>query len=200
MTRTMQMRSVYWAFSPIYHVVRIFGISPYSIEVHNNRARWTVNRFSLLYNTLFLIVVLSCLLPLITHIKDTVLHGKLDKLAMYSDFFRRVNGMIIGTICVSLSLMNRHKTCQLMKDMDDLDQDLTSYGIKIDYEPMRKENRIMVVAAYIPLSLCVIVDFFVAKFIGQKSTLYWFASILLFGVNFSMVLQFIGLVLVLRKR
>lgn len=198
-TNVHEILSVYWAYHPIYYFARIFGLAPYALELTNKRARWRVTNLSLLYNIFFFIVLLMCLMPLFQHIQATIQTKKLDNLAMYADFSRRVGLAVICMICVTLSLANRHKTCKLMKKMNILDLDLTSRGMKLNHGEMRKENMTLVVVMCVLLSICATLDLVAVILLGDAHP-YRFASILLFIVCYLTQVQFMGFVMILKRR
>lgn len=200
MTRKVQeILSAYWALSPIYYAVRIFGLAPYSVEVKNNRARWRVSNLSFLYSVLFFIIILLCLIPMINHTRRTILQGRQDKIAMYSELFRRASGLIICIVNLSLSMANRCKSCHLMKDLNSLDLDLMNRGIKVDFKNMRRENTILVVVFGLLLVASVVMHSAIVD-LDEESVWYRSTNILLFVVYYLTVVQFISFVLALQRR
>lgn len=200
MTRKVpETLSAYWALSPIYYVVRIFGLAPYSVEVNNNRARWRVGKLPLLYTVFFFIIVLLCLIPMILQFRHIIHQGEQDKIAMYSEMFRRASGIIICIINISLSIDNRFKSCQLMKDLNSLDQDLMSHGIKQNFKGMRMENTILILGLGLLLVASVVIHSAVVD-IKAESVIYRSTSILLFIVYSLTIVQFLGFVLALQRR
>lgn len=197
--REQEELSVYWAISPIYCVVRIFGLAPYSLEVKQNGASWRVSRISLLYSMCALALVLLCIVPMSQHIQHKLILGRLDKIAMYSDIFRSISAFIISLICMILTLINRHKTCILINDLNDFDLNMTSLGIRLNFEKSRKKIIIFLVVWCLVQFISVVVHFIQVEF-DEESTLYRISSILLFIVFYLTIVQFIGFVLLLHAR
>lgn len=194
-----QTSSAYWTLSPVYYATRIFGLAPYTVGAKNNGAHWRVTNLSTLYSAFSFIFLVLCLITFIIKIEALIHVGKLSELAMYSNFFWRVGTAIISLICVTISLLNRHKTCKLMSDLNDFDLDLVCRGIKLNYEEMRRKNMILILVTCL-ITFPTMAVHCVVVLSEDESPIYRLCAIPQLLTCYSTVVQFIGFLLALYMR
>lgn len=183
---------LFWSISPVFYVVRILGLAPYSVEVEKGKTHCRLTKFSLFYNVFVMSIILLFLIPTVQFQKLSLESKKLDKISIYSDFYRTTNGFVMCIVSMICASIHRQEMCRLLNEMTDFDEDLKYLGIKVNYKGQFKKYLIGVTITYVSLLSFFISDFVMFVFVGESSFWYWAACITNSFVNFSTFVNFVG--------
>lgn len=184
---------LFWSISPVYYVVKIFGILPYSVVVEKGKAQYRPTKSSLFYSIFIICFYLLTMIPIVQY-QRLRMESTIDDISKYSDLSRTINGFVLGSSSFICALINRQEMSWLLNEISDFDEDLGNLGIIVDYRGYYRKNLIWVAITCILLVSFIISDLTLFVFMECNSFFYWFACVFNSFVNFSTVIIFVGYV------
>lgn len=193
--------TAYHVIHPMYIMTKIMGLAPYSFKRTKTNLQWFVTKPGIMQTVVYLTIGFATLVPTFHYQVRNFQAKTTDYISIYSDIFRTVNGTILCSCVLFMTLINRHEYCTLMNQMVDFDRDLKQLGIQMDNKTMFKNTLRTSIFVYVLLIFILSMDLIIfASSQDMLTYIYWFGCMFSFFITLTATFQLLCFTYLLYKR